>query len=407
MGTPKAIYLLQRARRDLGFRGIAAKAWQELRTLLMSPQLLSTARVVRARTGKSLASQAYEIASLRLTTGLRPFDYYAFGLYDDARYSMTEKRTFVSRRPYELYHGFNDPEWRAICDDKLMCYGLLRGLGLPHPEIYAVYHPHGRTFGPVPCLRTPEEMATFLRQEMRYPFFGKSVKDTEGIGASSVDGIDRRRDSLILADGREMPVEEYVRLFPVARSTGQILRSKRPSGYLFQERIQQHPAISELTGGRMACARLMVLLSSAGPHLFRALWKVAVDDNLTEHTAHGGNLRAHVDPATGRVEHVVQSPRPGESAVYALDHHGKAVDVHPNTGLRLKGFRLPYWDRTVALCLDAAAALPGVRFQCWDIMLAADGPILLEVNYFGVVPQSQLPGGPGFYDEEFKRIARA
>jgi hypothetical protein len=73
----------------------------------------------------------------------------------------------------------------------------------------------------------------------------------------------------------------------------------------------------------------------------------------------------------------------------------------------VKGYRLPHWDATVALCLHAAAALPGVRFQCWDIALVADGPILLEVNYFGEVPLSQLPGGPGFYDEEFKRIAKA
>jgi hypothetical protein len=405
LAVPKVVYLLQRARRDLGPKGLMLKLRQELGRLLASPRLVSTALAARRRTGKSLQSQAYEIARLRMASGLRPFDYYAYGLYDDTRYSFAEKKTFVSRRPYELYNGFNDPEWRAICDDKLISYGLFRGLSLPHPEIYAVYHPHGRAFGSVSCLRTPEEMADYLRRDMRYPFFGKPVKDGGGAGVSSVDRIDYSRDVLVIHDGQEIPVEEYVRLVPAAMCTSKNHRAKMLSGYLFQERVQQHTEIEKLTGGRIGCLRLMVLLGPEGPHLFRALWKIAVDNNLTEHTVgHVGNLRCSVDTTTGRIERVVQSPRPEEVEAYALDHHGREIDVHPNTQERLIGVQLPYWNDTVSLCLHAAAAFPGVRFQCWDIAMGTDGPLLIEVNYFGVVPQAQLPGCRGFYDNEFKRI---
>lgn len=407
--APRALHLLLQAGQEHGPRAAMLKAGQELGKLLQSPRLAGAALAVRSRTGKSLRSQAYEIARLRLGEGrLSPFDYYAYGLYDDSRYSFAEKRAFISRRPRELFGGINDPEWKAICDDKLITYGLFQGLRLPHPEIYAVYQPGARTFGPTPCLRTPEAVAAHLRREMRYPFFGKPIRAGRGIGVSSVERIDRARDVLVLAGGREIPVEEYVRRTPTAAGAGRTPAAAGRSGYLFQERIRQHPLIEGLTGGRIACVRLMILLGPDGPHLFRALWKIAVDDNLTEHTAGQiGNLRCYVDPATGRIERAVQSPRPEEVEAYGLDQHGRPIEAHPNTGERITGFELPHWRETVDLCLGAAAALPGVRFQSWDLAVGADGPLLIEVNYHGVIPQSQVPGCRGFYDDEFRRIAAA
>jgi hypothetical protein len=403
---------LLRKAAELGPRGTAVRAVARLREELVrrypSLQLRRTALAVHARTGKSVVAQLREIRSLRRGPGRLPaVDYYAYELYDDRRYSFREKAEFVGWKPERLSEALNDPHWRELCDDKLLSYALLAGLELPHPEVYAVYHPTGRTFGRVPSLHTPEAMADFLRAGMRYPFFGKPVKDSFGGGASSVDAIDRERDVLRLRDGEEIGVEDYVRQVPVKFASGHRLkrfRSGYDSGYLFQERIVQHPIVDRLSGGRVSSLRLVVLLGPRGPHVHRVTWKLPVGSNITDHViGRSGNIKCAVDPHTGRVERVVRGrgpARPGEP--YALGHHGSPTDVHPDTQERLTDVQLPCWEETIALCLHAATALPGLRYQSWDMALAPSGPTFLEVNYNGGI--SQVPGYKGLNDDTMKQF---
>jgi hypothetical protein len=379
----------------------------KLATIKSAPRIWKAALIVRDRTGKPIIDQMREIARLWLgSSRLPPSHYYAYELYDDSRYTFAEKKEFVGWGWQVLGRRLNNPEWTAICDDKLMCYGLFRGLGLPHPEIYAVYHPNGRTFGPVPSLQTPRQMAEFLRHRMRYPFFGKPVRDCRGGGASLVEAIDRDRDLLLLAGGANMSVDDYVREVPVALCAGKKVRANRPSGYLFQELIVQHPLINRLSGGRVSTLRLVVLLGDDGPRLFRVSWKLPVGNNITDHAIGvRGNIKCSIDRATGRVERVYQGLGPEDKNVYALGMFGKLIQAHPDTREGLTDVQLPYWDKTVALCLQAAAAFPGIRYQSWDIAMGVEGPMLLELNHLGGI--LQVPGCQGLNDAEFRQYMKS
>lgn len=371
-------------------------------------QLVHTALVVRKRTGKGLLSQLREIVALRRGPGLlRPLDYYAYELYDDRRYTYADKQDFAGWRGGErdrFLWCVNQPGWDAICDDKLVAYALFAGLGFPYPEVYAVYHPGGRTFGQVPCLRSPAALADHLRSEMRYPFFGKRVAGAFGHGASLVEGIDRTRDVLILSGGTELAVDEYVETYPVA----QYARGKRQAvpaaGYLFQARIAQHPQIDRVSGGRVSTLRMVVLLEEpCRPRLFRVTWKLPVGGNITDHAIGAtGNVKCSIDPATGRVERVLRGVGPEGTPVYALEQYGRPIEAHPDTKETLVDMQLPDWDRVVALCLAAAATLPGLRYQSWDMALGPDGPLLLEVNSQGGL--AQVAGCEGFNDATFRRF---
>jgi hypothetical protein len=252
-------------------------------------------------------------------------------------------------------------------------------------------------------------MADFLRDGMRYPFFGKPAKDSFGGGASSVDAIDRARDVLVLRSGEEIGVDEYVQQVPAARGAGhrlQRFRSRYHSGFLFQERIVQHPLIERLTGGRTTSLRLVVLVGPDGPRLFRATWKVAVANNITDHLMYrSGNLKCPIDRATGRVEKVVQGRGRDADDVYALGYQGRSIEAHPDTGERLLDVVIPNWQETVALCLHAAAAFPGLRYQAWDVAIGASGPLFIELNFNGGI--GQVPGYHGLNDAEFREyVAR-
>jgi glutathione synthase/RimK-type ligase-like ATP-grasp enzyme len=366
------------------------------RQWLVKRRLLQSAREVHARTGKSVLAQLGEIVRLRLGPGeLRSVDYYVYGVYDDERFSRDKKREVLSWHPSRLAAALNDSDWRALCRDKLLFYGLMRGLGFPFPPIYAAFDGGGRTFGSVPVFSSPAAMAAYLRDGMRYPFFAKPVRGSYGKGSSAVAARDRERDSLCLADGNEVGVDEYVHQYVLAAQS-----------YLFQEPLRQDPIIDRITGGAVATLRMIVLRGDDGPRLFRAVWRIPVGGNITDNWRHGsqGNLVAHVDRDSGRVGTVLRTTSYVGEAPGVRRHLGSELDTHPDTGERMTGITLPGWERVVAVCLAAAAAMPGLRYQSWDIALGADGPQILELNFRGGLDITQIPGTGGFFDPEFREF---
>ena len=60
------------------------------------------------------------------------------------------------------------------------------------------------------------------------------------------------------------------------------------------------------------------------------------------------------------------------------------------------------------LALRGTRALPGLRFQHWDISFARDGPTVLEVNLCGAggTDLSQTSSGKGLLDDSLMRLLR-
>lgn len=371
-------------------------------------QLLEAAIQVRARTGKTLRTQVREIVSLRRGAGrVGASWYYAWRLFDDTCYTPKQRAEFVRWDWEEIGGTLNPIAAAAICDDKLVTDACLRGLGLPVPEVVAVYHPAGRAHGDVPAFSTTRGLAGFLRDTTSYPLFGKPVRDRQGGGASSLDGYDPAADALQLPHGRLIPVEEFVREVPGRWYVGSMDRDEaHPAGYFFQRRIGFHPALVELSGDRAGTYRVIVLLHPDGPRVFRCLLNVATGANITGHgTAGTGNLNCLVDVGTGRVTHAIRMRDAHEPADSPFVLLGRPSAVHPDTGRRVLGFRLPWWDETLELCRRAAMMLPQVLFQSWDVIPSPDGPVLLELNRRG--GPCQVPGGPGFNGAEYRAFRAA
>jgi hypothetical protein len=355
--------------------------------LLKITRWLDISRSVHRTHGKSMLAQIWEIANLRFAYGkLSVAEYYNYGLYNDRLLSSSGKREFIGgRRTEELYRQFNDRFWYAIANDKLVCYSILQGLNLPFPKLYTIFHPNGRFFGSVRCFRHASCLADYLRREAPYPFFSKPVHGCHGKGAVLVVAFDRSSDELISANGEKIAVERYVAELPLPSSHGQ----------LFQECLAPAPMIEEICGPRVSSLRMIVLLCSDGPHLIRVMWKVPVGRNMTDNFNGGltGNLVGQVDPETGLVKRVITGVGLRQSE----------VTVHPDTGKPLTGFVLPNWDETVKLCLTAATAVPGLRFQHWDIAMCPQGPVFLELNGNGNVTGSQAVCG-GLYTAQFRAL---
>jgi hypothetical protein len=210
------------------------------------------------RHGKSPWSQVREIWRLRWGPGrLRPDEYYYYGLYDDRRFSFADKTHFVGRSIQDqIIRQCNIAEWWFIAHDKLVCYGLLAGLGLPVPQTRALYQAEGR-FAAVPAFTEPAALAAHLRSGMRYPFFGKPVAGIRSIGVAVVERYDAGGDTLVFMGGRTLALDGFVTELEVYRK----------QGYLFQEMLRPHPEIATLCGPRVSTVRLIVLLEDGEPAL--------------------------------------------------------------------------------------------------------------------------------------------
>lgn len=377
-----------RAAADRTGGGIGSVVARAIDALATKVDVLKNARRVRRTSGKSVPSQLWEILRLRLGPGrLGASEYYALGLWDEDRYDWPEKREFLGWRMKDpVNERLNDPGWRALADDKLISHAVLEGLGVRVPEIRAIYSPRGRRAGSAPLLRDPDELAAFLREGMTYPFFGKPANDSLGFGVTAVRSLDAETDRLRPFSGEEIGVREFAEGFASARWPE----------YIFQEHLRQHPRIREICGDRVGTLRVVVLNGRREARVFRAQWRIPVGASIIDNFRGGGsgNFIGRVDPATGRVTHVV-----GEGG--ALEGWKR---THPDTGARVADIDLPGWEEAATLCRETARAFPGLRIQHWDLALGEEGPIVVELNFAGDFMQYGAPRGAR--DPEFRAFEK-
>ncbi len=318
----------------------------------------------RARTGKSRLSQFLEILKLRLSPrALGLTEYYDLRLFDDSLYGGTSKASFIGRR-YSTFldRSLNASHSRVLANDKVITYALLARFGFPIPLTHAIFNRKGRFIGDEKRLATLEDVRAFLRFDAPYPVFVKPVCGTYGRGALGISAYLQDSDQFRLLDGTLTGMDELLADFEFEPYDGKLL----------QEVLIPHGEIAEITGPRISCIRVIVVVVGTIPRIHTAFWKVVAGSNMTDNFSLGrhGNLIAAVDVKTGTVGNTIGGLGPAADPVVC----------HPTTGRTLQGFRLPHWDRVVELCLAVAPHFPGLCLQNWDVAICEDGPVLMEVN---------------------------
>lgn len=63
----------------------------------------------------------------------------------------------------------------------------------------------------------------------------------------------------------------------------------------------------------------------------------------------------------------------------------KEFEVHPSTKIKFDGYKIPYFEEIIDMCIKAALVNDNIHVVGWDVAIKDDGPILIEGN-----------NGPGF-----------
>ncbi len=348
--------------------------------------LRQSMRIAARHYGKSPLSQVLEISRLALGPGyITAREYYHLRLFDDSRLSFLEKQQFLGLSGQEKIKKFliND-RWRILADDKFIFDTLLRSQGFPLAKILATYKykPNKRACS-IPSLNTTDDLTSFLRNGVDYPFFGKPIAGKHGSGCIGVNALDRATHQMTLANEQTVTTDQFIEKL-----------QHYPDGYMFQERMRPHRVIRDVCGDRIAGVRIVVLMESQGPQIHRVTWKIPTGKRMTDNFSQGrsGNLVATINIEDGRVGRVID----GQGA------DQQHLEHHPDTGKQIQGLTLPCWREVKEICLEAARLLPGFRLQSWDIAICEEGPVLQEVQD-GDFTIIQAPSQQGMLDDHLRQ----
>ena len=160
-------------------------------------------------------------------------------------------------------------------------------------------------------------------------------------------------------------------------------------GLLVEEMPVQHPQMDRLNPHCINTVRFCTYTDRDAVHILLAAPRSARGVHFVDNVAAGGIIMA-ADLATG----IITSD--------GVDEMARFYPNHPLTGVRLKGFQIPNWDKALALVRRAARrlyAVPQCRYLGWDVgFLSEERVAIIECNWRqGLL--AQVPQGRGYYHE--------
>ena len=320
-------------------------------------------------------------------------DYYSQRIYHIFRTEPERVRDYLGWR-YQAHISYLLNERTGITAgwDKLTFEYLMRARGLPTPPLKAVYKPGGAGLAAVHDMKDRHNLAAYLRTPAPYPFYLKAAYSKQGKNSHACQNYHPETDSICTTGDNMLKVETLIE--EMIRKDGPDYRTS--CGWLCQDILQPHPIICHATGSKaISSARIVLFRDEQSLHIPYCVWRIAGDRSHNDNFNKGrnGNWLALIDAASGQVLQPKCAPWP-----YAADPEMK---THPIA--RLDGLILPDWDLALEYVKTASSTFPLMKIQHWDVALTDQGPVLLEVNDLGGLPQIHCQG---IIDDRVRRIVR-
>ncbi len=285
---------------------------------------------------------------------------------------------FNSGRPLrdaERYLGYDwyrhrvrpvvNAQWaKPLTENKWVFSRLLDSFGVPAPITLGLFDPiHGVTRDGQRPLRTSTQVFDELDERRPRGLVLKPVGGTQGKQLLILDAIDYSTRRAVTREGAEMSLEAALGRVDLAGMRGY-------SGYILQEPLAVHEVFERLAPWTTNTVRIQTILGSDGVvRVQAAVARLGRRGNMADNWEQGG-LCVAIDAATGVMGRGVVKVR----------HGGDWYSSHPDTGEPFAGVQVPFWDDALQLCRRSARLIPGLRSLGWDVVIAPDGPVLLEAN---------------------------
>lgn len=230
---------------------------------------------------------------------------------------------------------------RRLARDKRRFRVAMEAAGLPAVRELFTIGLNGMITDALGCVLTRSEA------EARIADYGKDlfVKPVDGSFGMDANVLAKGCDTAALFDGR---------------------------AWIVQPRLVQQSVLSKIYPDAINTIRIDTLITGEQVEFGSAILRMGLGGSVVDNGRAGG-LSAAVDIETGRIcRPALREP--------LFDTARTPYDRHPDTGELILGVELPFWADLRGLVTTAAQSCGKLRTIGWDVVLAPDGPILLEAN---------------------------
>ncbi len=153
--------------------------------------------------------------------------------------------------------------------------------------------------------------------------------------------------------------------------------------WILCETIQQGPFPASLYDKTVNTMRIITFRNVETEHfeVFFAVQRIGTRDTIPVDNGSRGGLVARIDLESGELSEA--------RCLHNLDVH----EIHPDSGAKIRGARIPGWQALKEDVLALSRKLPYFSFIAWDIVLTDDGFAVIEANASSGVNIIQLWGG--------------
>jgi len=301
----------------------------------------SDLNIVHRESGKSRFALFFDMTYCIFRYGIGYLDYVIFGF---AFINREKRKTYVTMKDnIELVRKLNKREFYDVLNDKLLFNRQFESF------IRREY---------LDLNEGPDKFETFLAG--KEAFFAKRPRSFGGIGVKKIYTGDH---------------PDHSKLYQSLMKDDMVL---------VEEVIEQHPEMSVLCPQSLNTLRICTIVNDQDKaSVLYAILRIGNGKSAIDNVTSGG-MYTMLDPE-GTITH------PAFCDKTALHY-----EVHPQNGTVFKGFRVPYFQEALKLCLEAAYVEPGLRYVGWDVGITPKGPVLVEGNN---LPGYDMPQNHLFHED--------
>ena len=312
---------------------------------------------LRSDRRKPLSLQIREGARLWREYGHFPYQYFKHRLYrQECRQDIT---SYVPPLLLRRYRDRLNPEpAREMTLNKLLYTQRMQGAGLPVVPILATIGTEGWIRDTDEKQLSYDELIRRLAERGLQEIFLKPTHGCEGRGARKL----AVQSGALRYENEALTERSFFRL---------LFSGSEYRVFLLQPAVQQHRLLAQMNPSSVNTVRIDALrLDDGSIRSSGAFFRLGNGRDCVDNVSAGG-YHIRVDLQTGQLD------------PYAFGHlkYGiRQYEVHPVSGYRFAGVRLPFWTDLPPLLQAGMNALTPLCYLGWDVAFTEKGLILMEAS---------------------------
>lgn len=242
---------------------------------------------------------------------------------------------------------YNQRRFYPLVDDKVLCKERLQQRGLPVPDLIAV----------VEFNRQAAHLADLIGDTSEFV-----IKPANGSGGNGILVITGRRADYFLDNDGKLVLEEDLAHHLTNVIGGLYSLGGQPDVAMIESLVHFDPLFGGLTYHGVPDIRVIVFKG----YPVMAMTRLPTRMSHGKANLHQGAIGAGIDLATG--------------ATFGGVSGNSLVAMHPDTGMKIEGFRVPHWGSILSMAAQCYEAVE-LGYLGVDIVIDRDlGPLILELN---------------------------